>query len=389
MNEINCPVCGNNDFKEIIYLKDFPISNLGLSNSKEEALIYNTYDMNIVCCNKCSHIYNNIPIQLEYKQKSNTTYFTNEKQKQYIKELANDLIKKYNLRDKNILEIGCGDGLFLKEISKNNKCIGYEPSYEKLYKNDNVTIINDYFVADENNLKNIDWIVIRHVLEHFENPFDFIGEGIMQKLLKLNPTCKFFIEVPNVKPTIDEARINDFIHEHISHFSIYSLEYLLNRLNLEIVEIYTTQNEENIVAICEIDKEYLFNYTNITQISNIFKNSIKNLQNSYQKILKENKTIAIWGAEGRGASLINIIQPYLKGDEIIVDSDNRKFGKFIPSIALQIYNFMVLKEKNIDALIITTLLGKDNILKEIKENNIKIKNIYVLSKNGLSKVENG
>ncbi len=386
MNIINCPVCGENDFKEVVSLKDFPISNLGLSNSKEEALTYKTYDMNIVCCNKCSHIYNNIPIQLEYKQKSNTTYFTNDKQKQYIKELVNNLIDKYNIKYNNILEIGCGDGLFLKELSKNNKCIGYEPSYEKLYKSDNVTIINDYFVADENNLKNIDWIVIRHVLEHFKNPYDFIRGGIVQKLLETNPKCKFFIEVPNITPTIDEARINDFIHEHISHFSIYSLKYLLSRLNLNIIDIYTTQKKENIVAICEIDKEYFFNMRNINQILNIFQNSISNLQNSYQNILKENKSIAIWGAEGRGASLINMIKPYLAGDEIIIDSDKRKFGKHIPSIGLQIYDFMILRKKNIDALIITTFIGKDNILKEINKYSIKIKNIYVLSKDGLRRI---
>jgi len=137
---INCPVCGSNNFTDIVKLEKYPLSNVKLSSSKEEALKAETFDMNISICKDCTHIYNRTPVKIEYKQE-NTTYFTNELQKQYIKELVERLAKKYNLKNKKIIEIGCGDGSFLRQLSLHkNICIGYEPSLKEVVKeggNDN------------------------------------------------------------------------------------------------------------------------------------------------------------------------------------------------------------------------------------------------------------
>ena len=71
--------------------------------------------------------------------------------------------------------------------------------------------------------------------------------GVIQN----SPEAKLFIEVPNLQPTLEECRTNDFVYEHISYFSFYSLRYLLNSLNLEM---YSTFNNENIIAVCELNK---------------------------------------------------------------------------------------------------------------------------------------
>jgi len=382
--EIDCPVCDSNKHEDIVRLKDFPISNVDLATNREDSLKAKVYDMNICMCQRCTHIYNKTPIEIEYKQSSNVTYFTNDIQKRYIKNITSKLSKKYNIRGENIIEIGCGDGEFLKQIVKNeNYCIGYEPSYKELYKNNNLTIINDYFHPKKHLNQKIDWIIIRHVLEHFENPFNFMEEIIKYTI---NPNIRFYLEVPNIDPTLKGYRINDFIHEHISHFSFYSMKYLLDRLNLDIIEMYSTDNNENIVIICKINKIYIKSLNTIEEIKNGFNHSIDNLQQDYKEIATNNKIICIWGAEGRGAGFIKAIKNYLRGDEIIVDSDKKKFHKFIPSIGLKISSYKELIDKDLDAIIITTALGKDNILREIDESNIKTKNIYFISENGLSRI---
>jgi ubiquinone/menaquinone biosynthesis C-methylase UbiE len=384
-NEICCPVCGSVEFENLILLKDYPVSNLALSDNEEEAKKQKVYNMNIVMCTNCTHIYNNIPINLEYKQE-NLTYFTTDIQKQYLQNLVNDLVKKYNIKNKNILEIGCGDGIFLKELVKyNNKCIGYEPSYKKEIIENNLQIINDYFKPAEDIVKGIDYIVIRHVLEHFENPNKFL-KSIIDIVFKSNKNIKFIFEVPNIEPTLNDFRVNDFIHEHISYFSNYSLKYLINLLHLNIIELYNTDKNENIVVVCELDKDYCSKKDSIKVISNGFSASIEKLQSDYKKIVKDNQKICIWGAEGRGGGFIKMIREYLKGDELIIDSDKKKFNKYIPSSALKIIDYKELIDKNIDVIIITTMLGKDNILSEMKQNNISAKNIYVISNKGLKQI---
>jgi len=242
--------------------------------------------------------------------------------------------------------------------------------------------MNDYFNPSLHLNTKFDFIVIRHVLEHFDNPYKFL-KTIVDSLINQNQNSKFFIEVPNIEPTLKDLRINDFIHEHISHFSKYSLKYLLQRVNLDILEIYTTQNNENIVAICNINDNYLKAINNIHMYKQNFNSIIDKLRDDFKIIREYSKTLAIWGAEGRGASFIKNIQDFFKGDEFIIDSDKRKFGKFIPAIGLQISSYKNLINKGIDTIIITTAIGKDNILKEIKEHNIKVKNIYYITENGL------
>ena len=276
--------------------------------------------------------------------------------------------------------------MFLKEIVKyDNNGIGYEPSYLDEYEEDNLKILNSYFNPLDNLDKDIDYIAIRHVLEHFENPNKFLKD-IINQIIKNNLSIKFIIEVPNIEPTLNQRRINDFIHEHISHFSKHSLKYLLTTLNLDILDIYTTDNEENLVAICELNQEYISKLQSIDLISNNFNNSIKQLQNDYQEIVKNNKSICIWGAEGRGAGFIKIIKEQLKGDELVIDSDERKWDKYIPSMALKIISFKELIDKVVDVIIITTAIGKDNILREIKENNIISHQIYIISEDGLQRI---
>ena len=53
-------------------------------------------------------------------------------------------------------------------------------------------------------------------------------------------------------------------------------------------------------------------------------------------------------------------------EEILVDSDERKFGKYVPIVGLQISDYKILNNKPIDA----TSLGRDNILLEIQKYNI-------------------
>lgn len=132
--DIKCPVCDTKDYIDIVELQKYPISNLGLSNTKKQSLEADVFDMDICICQNCTHIYNRIPVRLDYQQ-NNTTYFTNAIQKKYIKEFTADFMNKYKVKNQKILEIGSGDTLFLKEISQaSNDCVGYEPSFTRDFK---------------------------------------------------------------------------------------------------------------------------------------------------------------------------------------------------------------------------------------------------------------
>lgn len=390
MSMINCPVCNKNTPKSIVILQKQPLSNLALASTYEKATSSFNFDIEICMCASCSHIYNkNASLEnITYKQEENATYYIGEVWRKYTEELANQFMQKYNINNLDILEIGCGDITFLKKLHKNkNRCTGYEPSFpEKEKEIHNVQIINDYFYPDKDFNKKYDIIILRHVLEHLEDVKTFLSD-LIRGMIKNSPNAKLFIEVPNIQPTLNEFRTNDFVYEHISYFSFYSLKYLLTSLNLEIFEMYSTFNNENIIAICHINTQYIDNLQLIENASKGFQSNINSLRNEYKRILKENKTICIWGAGGRGSSFLNIIKNELTHKEILVDSDQRKFEKYVPVVGLKISDYKLLQNKSIDAIIITTSLGRENILLEIKKYNIKVNQIYTISRDGLKQYQ--
>ena len=52
--------------------------------------------------------------------------------RQYLSKLVNSLVRKYDLRDKVVIEVGCGKGgHFLRQLCKDgrNRGIGFDPTY--------------------------------------------------------------------------------------------------------------------------------------------------------------------------------------------------------------------------------------------------------------------
>jgi 2-polyprenyl-3-methyl-5-hydroxy-6-metoxy-1,4-benzoquinol methylase len=77
------------------------------------------------------------------------------------------IIKKF-LGKNNLVEIGCGKAHFLELLQSNDFNIkGFDPTYE----GSNPVIKKTFF---ENSDIKVDGIILRHVLEHIQNPVNFL-----------------------------------------------------------------------------------------------------------------------------------------------------------------------------------------------------------------------
>jgi 2-polyprenyl-3-methyl-5-hydroxy-6-metoxy-1,4-benzoquinol methylase len=385
---IGCPVCGSRDCSGIVNLPEQPLSNLSLSLSREESMSVLNKEMNVVICIQCSHIYNKSAIFTDNQYKSNNlTYFASADWEAYSKNLAKEFIEKYRIIDRSILEIGCGSGSFLHEfLSGGSSCVGYDPSYNSnaILKDDSMKIVSEYFTPGDNPLKNYDIVIMRHVAEHLDNAKMFFHN--LRCNINNTNNALLFIEVPNISPTLQHSRVNDFVHEHISYFSKYSLSYLLRQSNFNVVEIFETFNNENVVAIATPNNEYSDCFREIEVNINNLKESRQSLERNYMDVVSNKKEICIWGAGGRGSVFLNLIKNCLTGNEVIVDSDARKIDMYVPNIGIKIKGIKDIRNKCIEIMIITTSLGKDNIVREINQNKICCDNIFVYSNGGLRKI---
>jgi len=130
------------------------------------------------------------------------------------------------LRDKRILEIGCGSGYLLHRLKLlGGTVIGLEPGPHgqvgaQKYQ---VPIIQDSFPSKQLTGR-FDIILLYCVLEHLEAPHDFLSRVKEH----LNPHGHLLIAVEDEEPYIEHGDISIFFHEHFSYFTKKTLTNTLN-----------------------------------------------------------------------------------------------------------------------------------------------------------------
>lgn len=150
-----------------------------------------------------------------------------------------NLINSFSSKEKNLLDVGCGTGNFLKTALNNNwHVFGIEPN-ESARKIANIKTNNSVFEIDQllkfkPNSFNV--ITLWHVLEHLPNLEDHIS--ILKKLLKPNGTL--IIAVPNLK-SYDAKYYKEFwaaydVPRHLWHFNKASISKLISSQAMEVIK---------------------------------------------------------------------------------------------------------------------------------------------------------
>ena len=132
------------------------------------------------------------------------------------------------------MEVGCGQGDFLSSLCEagENLGFGFDPSYLGGNDDPRVTIHCASF-ADVEDVHETDLVCCRHVLEHIDNPRQFLA-ALAGKLV--SGTAVYF-EVPNVLYTLRDGGIWDIIYEHCGYFSPSSLRRVFQLSGYHVAEV--------------------------------------------------------------------------------------------------------------------------------------------------------
>ena len=112
-----------------------PCSATCCTASEEDALSAPRGSISLVFCPRSALIHNADfdPALMAYDVEYENALHHSERFQKYAQSLACSLVDRHGLRDKRVLEIGCGDGHFLGLLSRagNNHAVGYDPSPER------------------------------------------------------------------------------------------------------------------------------------------------------------------------------------------------------------------------------------------------------------------
>jgi len=379
-----CPVCCHPQMDVFFEAESVPVFCNVLWKNRDEAIAAPVAPINLAYCHQCGLIYNTAfdPQLMEYSPAyENSLHFSPRFQK-YAEDTANHLIQQYQLRNKDIIGIGCGHGDFLAMLQRlgDNRVLGFDPGYtpEKAEANpgDSTVKVIPQAYSTIHTSHPVDFICCRHVLEHINSPADFLRS--IRCTIGQRADCVVYFEVPNALYTIKDMGIWDIIYEHCSYFTSESLTNLFVRAGFEPIKI-AEQYDGQFLTI-----EAQPGITNINSASNCertlidinslirkFHNAYQEKVNLWQRILsrlkKQECKVVLWGAGSKGVTFLNALDISYKQVEYIVDLNPRKHGKFVAGTGQQVIAPNFLEEYQPHTVIIMNPIYRKEIQHTIQE----------------------
>ncbi len=330
--KVNCPYCSKNSFEELISFSDFQFF--------EDKEGKNRITLQVVTCDVCGLIYSNpwftekgIAYLFEKAGKS-YGYCDPQERVSWVKKFLPDI--------KSVVDIGCGEGQFLKNFPSHIKCAGVEIDKGMVER---ARLLSPHIQFWENdfelalNTLNPDLVSLFHVLEHISHPLYFLE--------KLNELMKgdsyLLVEVPTIDRAI-ETQGKDlcgfFSISHFVHFSKNSLKRMLLGAGWEI--IYEYDHVGNGFRVVAKPSSKKLNFPNREEIENenkITDSYLKVWRESSQKVAKivssfsKDKKIIIWGA-GHHTEYLSLFTRLFQKERqfLILDKDKLKQGTRIHGI---------------------------------------------------------
>jgi hypothetical protein len=373
----HCIACGSHLLEPFYTPGPQPLAALNLPRTEEEAFNALSYPMNFHRCNQCGHIFNvDFDVAMvPYVGDSNLMYNSGSGWGAHIKGVARRLQSNYEISGKTIIDIGAGDGLFLrqlKETDSRNRCIAFEPGVEaqSCIAADLETVV-DYFIPERDIQRykpNV--LICRHVLEHMEQPREFVAE-LAYYGRETRPL--FMVEVPCIDKAVREGRFADYLYEHVSHFAKTSLLAMFESTGWFTTDLYTTYNDEVLVWVgCPGLESFVLPPPVLPDPCNV--------EALLRFLLTTKSDAAFWGGTGKGAAFLNACS---LSSYRVIDSDVRKAGRYVPGMGQLIEAPSSLRLKPVETVIITTRWRAADIYAEIKRDWPCVKEIFIVDNDAI------
>jgi len=345
-----CACCGT-DGMEVFYAIDgVPTNSCILLPTREEALGYPRGDVRLAFCRRCGFIANiAFDAKLtEYSGRYEETQAFSPTFNAFHDKLAHDLVTRHGLHHKELIEIGCGKGEFLRLLCSlgPNRGLGFDPGYSEARGESQGTagfrVIRDFF-SEKYADQLADFVCCKMTLEHIPTPEVFLRAAVRT----VRDDGVIFIQVPESMRIVRDCAFEDIYYEHCSYFSAGSLGRLFNQLGLRVLSTQVEYDGQYLTVEAALPgSRRLADAQPVLDDLDLLANHVRAFPLRMQAKLQEwqshlarwkelGKRVVIWGSGSKGVSFLTGV----RGADSIsyaVDINPYRHEYFMPTTLQQI-----------------------------------------------------
>lgn len=324
----NCPTCDSAHVRGSIAREAIPVLQNVVYATESEAKAAPRGSFRLATCSSCGLSYNaEFDAALITYDESYDNHVSSDVFKQYYRDLGSMLAKRLGLRDGPVYEIGCGNGEFLKTLCKiapGVHAIGIDPSCSP-EKTNNYQLIRSQFDREVCHIAgSARLILLRHVLEHIEQPVQFLKE-----VMAANSDAPLYVEVPDLSWILRNCAFWDFCYEHCNYFTPEALKSTLAQAGLQAIDEGVSFGGQYQWVICRASsspsaalEDVDTGYPEVER----YAEQEEALMRGMTRKAKARDGLVLWGMATKGVMLSNVLPEgsVLGG----VDMNAAKQGKF-------------------------------------------------------------
>lgn len=345
-----CPNCGGNRPHVFHHVANVPVNSCLLYENRKGAIDLPCGNIDLSFCPDCSFVYNAAwhPERTTYNEDYEETQEFSDTFSTYQKQQAMDLLARYGVLGKEIVEIGCGKGEFLSllcELGRNHG-VGYDPSFVPNRRNGiphSIEFKRELFTSSTVQAPP-DLVCCKMTLEHIGATRSFVQA--IRRIASRERGTVVFIQVPDVRRILWEAAFWDVYYEHCSYFSPDSLQRVLRDAGFDVLRMETGFGGQYLtiearvaraaVAHAELPSPATDDLASaVTRYDERANHSIASWSKLLSVAARMGKRTVLWGSGSKAVAFLSAVGADAEIDYLI-DINPYRWGKFVPGSGKQI-----------------------------------------------------
>jgi len=369
-DRVGCPVCGGKDIWNFFEAANVPVRDGLLWDSAREAAAAPTGHLRLSICRTCFYIGNEddrpdtaSSDRCDFSLQHSPSF------RRFVRALAASLIERYGLKKTTVLDVGSGDGFFLRTICSmgRNAGVGIEPGFvQDTSPDEAVRIIRDRFSEQQAARTRFGLIACRHVLSEIYQPKELllsIRRGIR------DPACIVYLEVPNAAHTFEQRLFWNLVYEHRSWYLPEGLMNLCLVAGLEVRDIRASWKREYLSAVAMRTasgsgrRQRRFATASLEGLQSFraeWSRTVEQWQARLAAWRRSGVRVVAWGAGARAVTFFGGFD--CRGlIDVVIDINPIRQGKYLPVSALRVEPPSFIRTFKPDVILITNPTYKSEI----------------------------